>query len=124
MAFNWGKKRSSNSYICLVKLCFHCLVFKKTKSGSWKKVLKVRVRALGLNETNPNVNVRGFMVMNRNLFVFATEEKLYSYGLEGESYMMVEEMCQHNYAFNTRFISYSIHFGLVGLMLELCLVRN
>ena len=106
--FNWGKKTSSNSSICLVKLrnsVFTVWFLKDYESGSWKRVLKVRVRALGLNETNPNV--RGFMVMNGNLLVFATDEKLYSYGLEGESYMMVEEICRHNYAFKPRFISYS-----------------
>ncbi|KEH37874.1 hypothetical protein MTR_2g450270 [Medicago truncatula] len=106
--FNWGKKTSSDSSICLVKLInyvFTVWFLKDYESGSCKKVLKVRVRALRLNETNPNV--RGFIVMNGNLLVFATEEKLYSYGLEGESYMMVEEICRHNYAFKPRFISYS-----------------
>ncbi|KEH25806.1 hypothetical protein MTR_6g034615 [Medicago truncatula] len=53
--FNWGKKRSSNNSICLVKLrnfVFTVWFLKDYESGSWKKVLKVRLRALGLNETN------------------------------------------------------------------------
>jgi len=107
--FNWGKKKSSNSSICLVKLrnsVFTVWFLKDCESGSWEKILKVRVSALGLNETNPKVT--GFMVMNCNLLIFATEEKLYSCGLEDESYMIVEEICEHNYTFNNpHFISYS-----------------
>ncbi|AES71971.2 putative F-box domain-containing protein [Medicago truncatula] len=106
--FNWGKKTSYNSSICLVKLSksvFTIWVLKDYESGSWQKVLKVRVRALGLKEKDPNV--RGFMVMNGDLLIFATEEKVYSCGLDCERYMMVEEICQHSCGFYPRFISYS-----------------
>ncbi|XP_058776546.1 uncharacterized protein LOC131650855 [Vicia villosa] len=106
--FNWGKVNSSYSSICLVKLrkCVITVWFLKDYDSSlWQKVLKVRVRALGLREKDPNVT--GFTIMNGNLLVFSTEEKMYTCALDDENFMMVEEICQHSCGFNTRFISYS-----------------
>ncbi|CAJ2629084.1 unnamed protein product [Trifolium pratense] len=106
--FNWGKVTSSNSSICLVKLRdsgFIIWILKDYKSSSWEKLLEVRVEALELKEENPNVT--GFTIMNGDLLVFATEENVYSCGLDNEKSMKVEEICQHNCGSNTRFIAYS-----------------
>jgi len=114
--FNWGKESSSKRSICLVKLLkksiFTVWHLKDYESSSWQKVLKVRVRALGLQEKDPQVT--GFTVMNGDLLVFATEEKVYSCGLNEERFMTVEEIGQHNCGFNLRLISYSDTFRSCG----------
>ncbi|XP_058774797.1 uncharacterized protein LOC131649070 [Vicia villosa] len=106
--FNWGKVSSSNQSICLVKLkkfAFTVWCLRDYKSGTWQKVLKKRVKALGLKEKYPHVT--GFMVMNGHLLVFATEENVYSCDLGDEKCMMVEEVGQHNCGLHPRFIPYS-----------------
>jgi hypothetical protein len=106
--FNWGKASNSNQSICLVNLrkpIFTVWYLKDYESALWEKVLDVNVKELGLKEKDHDV--RGFTVMNGNLLVFATEEKVYSCGLDDKIFMMVEEVCQHSCGFNPRFISYS-----------------
>jgi hypothetical protein len=78
---------------------------KDYESALWEKVLDVNVKELGLKEKDHDV--RGFTVMNGNLLVFATEERVYRCGLDDKIFMMVEEVCQHSCGFNPRFISYS-----------------
>ncbi|AES59267.1 putative F-box domain-containing protein [Medicago truncatula] len=114
--FNWGKVSSSKRSICLVKVrksVFTVWYLKDYESSSWQKVLKVRVRGLGLQEKNPQVT--GFTVTNGDILVFATEEKVYSCGLNEERFMMVEEIGQHNCRFNLRLISYSDTFRSCGI---------
>ncbi|XP_058783439.1 uncharacterized protein LOC131658123 [Vicia villosa] len=104
--FSWGKVTSCNSSICLVKLrksVFTIWILKDYKS--WQKILKVRVNALGLEEKDAHVT--GFTVMNGNILVFSTEQKVYSCGLDEETFMMVEEIGSHSCGSNPHFISYS-----------------
>ncbi|CAI8598036.1 unnamed protein product [Vicia faba] len=106
--FNWGKVRSSNTSICLVKSrksVFTIWILKDYKSCSWQKILKVRVNALGLEEKDAHVT--GFTVMNGNILVFSTKHKIYSCGLDEETFMMVEEIGSHSCGSNPHFISYS-----------------
>jgi hypothetical protein len=118
--FKWGKVTGSNSSICLVKLknsIFEVWILEDYKSSTWKKVLEVRVGALGLKEKN--LNVIGFTVMNGDLLVFATEKNVYSYGLNGEKFMIVEEICQHNCGSKPHFISYSDTLRSCGTIAEI-----
>jgi F-box interacting protein len=118
--FKWGKVTSSNSSICLVKLknsVFDVWILEDYNSSTWKKVLEVRVGALGLKEKN--LNVIGFTVMNGDLLVFATEKNVYSYGLNGEKFMIVEEICQHNCGSKPHFISYSDTLRSCGTIAEI-----
>ncbi|XP_004493704.1 F-box protein At5g49610-like [Cicer arietinum] len=97
--FKWGKVNSSmDQSICLVRLrkcVFTIWVLTKYESSVWKKILKLRVKALGLIEKDPMV--KGFSVMNGDLLVFATNKKVYGYGLSfsNENYMRIEEICEH-----------------------------
>lgn len=118
--FKWGKGTSWSNSICLVKLqnsVFSIWYLKDYKAGLWQKVLKTRVRALGLNEKDPNV--RGFTIMNGNLLIFATEKKVYSCDLDDDRFMKVEEICQNNCGFYPRFISYSDTFRSCGTNVEI-----
>ncbi|GAU38076.1 hypothetical protein TSUD_318700 [Trifolium subterraneum] len=117
--FNWDKVTSSNRSICLVKLSesvFTIWVLKDYESASWQKILKVRVKDLGLKEKD--VDVTGFMVMNGDLLVFSTEQKIYSCRLDNERFMMVEEICKNNCGLHPRFISYSDTLRSCGINAE------
>lgn len=106
--FNWGKVSSSNQSICLVKLMkfvFTVWCLSDYESSIWQRVLKIRVKTLGLKEKDPNVT--GFMIMNGHLLVFATEKNVYSCDLGDEKFMMVQEIGQHNCGLHPRFIPYS-----------------
>ncbi|CAK8567130.1 unnamed protein product [Lathyrus sativus] len=106
--FNWGKVTESNNSICLVKSrksVFTIWYLKDYKSCSWRKILRVRVKALGLEEKDARVT--GFTVMNGNILVFSTEHKIYSCGLDEETFMMVAEIGSHNCGSCPQFISYS-----------------
>jgi hypothetical protein len=61
---------------------------------SWKKVLKVRVRALGLKEKTHSV-----YSYELYLLVYATEEKICCCGLDSERFIIVEKVCEHSYRF-------------------------
>lgn len=99
--FKWGKATCSTTQsICLVRLrksVFTIWVLTKYETSSWKRVVKVRVKAmLGLMERDPIVT--GFTVLNGDLLVFATEKKkVYGYGLStNEKYRMrAEEICEN-----------------------------
>ncbi|XP_050884825.1 F-box protein At5g49610-like [Lathyrus oleraceus] len=106
--FNWGKVTSSNRSICLVKSTrsvFTIWFLKDYKSCLWQKILKVRVNALGLKEKDAHVT--GFTIMNGKDLVFSTEQKIYSCGLDGETFMMAEEIGSHSCGSNPYFMSYS-----------------
>ncbi|KAG5069473.1 hypothetical protein JHK85_001850 [Glycine max] len=99
-------------------------VFKwgKAKPYVWIRVLKIRVKAMGLVEEDPMIRVKGFVVLN-DLLVFATEEKIYGYGLID---MRIQEICDHECEYNVLcFTSYkdTLHTcgtGAETLPLPLC----
>ena len=62
---------------------------------------------MGVKEEDP-VIVTGFIVMNGDLLIFATEKKIYGYGLRQENFMKLEEICEHGFGRNaTSFTAYS-----------------
>jgi hypothetical protein len=63
---------------------------------------------MGVMEEDPVVT--GFSVLNGDLLIFATKNKIYSYGLSAsnENYMKFEEICDHGCDDNqVSFTSYS-----------------
>ncbi|CAK9135130.1 unnamed protein product [Ilex paraguariensis] len=101
--FRWG-----SAEICLVKQLksvFSMWVLTDQSSSSWKRVLKMRVRAMGVTERDPKV--AGFTVLNGHSLVFATEEKVYKYRLSGGRSERAEEICRHECGRNVFFNAYS-----------------
>ncbi|MED6208039.1 hypothetical protein PIB30_041352 [Stylosanthes scabra] len=104
--FKWSQSQS----MCLVRLrkrVFTVWILTNYESCGWRRILKVKVRGMGLMEQNPVIT--GFTILNGDL-VFATEKKVYSYGLipTSEKYMVLTEICEHgcDYRF-ARFVPYS-----------------
>ncbi|XLR20243.1 F-box/kelch-repeat protein At3g06240-like [Arachis hypogaea] len=92
--FKWGEVAGYQT-ICLVRLrkrVFTVWILTNYESSSWRRIMKVRVKGMGLVEHNPVI--RGFTVLNGDL-VFATEKKVYTYGLTSEKYMVLSEICDH-----------------------------
>ncbi|CAJ2668130.1 unnamed protein product [Trifolium pratense] len=117
--FNWGKASNSNGSLCLVKLSkstFTVWFLGDYESCSWEKVFKMRVKAMGLKEKD--LDVTSFTVVNGNLLVFATNERVYSCGLDDKRFMMIEEICQHNCGSNPRIISYLDTYRSCGINAE------
>ncbi|MED6111863.1 hypothetical protein PIB30_056261 [Stylosanthes scabra] len=104
--FKWSQSQS----MCLVRLrkrVFTVWILTNYESCGWRRILKVRVRGMGLMEQNPVIT--GFTVLNGDL-VFATEKKVYSYGLipTSEKYMVLTEICKHGCDSRfARFVPYS-----------------
>ncbi|KAF7844599.1 F-box protein [Senna tora] len=97
--YKWGKVKSLDDSMCLVRLrkcVFTIWVLTDYKSCKWKRVLKIRVTAMGKIEEEPII-VKGFIVMNGDCLVFATKKKVYSYGLRHENYRVVEEISEHEF---------------------------
>ncbi|MED6138053.1 hypothetical protein PIB30_070718 [Stylosanthes scabra] len=96
--FKWGKVNESSQSICLVRLrkrVFTIWVLMNYELGSWRRILKVRVKAmLGSMEQNPSV--KGFIILKDDL-VFATEKKVHAYGLTNDRYMKLWEVCDHGF---------------------------
>ncbi|KAF7827922.1 F-box protein [Senna tora] len=118
--YKWGKARNSDESICLVRLrkcVFSVWILIDYEASKWRKVLKIRVKAiLGMKEEEPII-VRGFIVMNGDYLVFATKKKVYSYGLGYENYMKLQEICDHKFdddADKVCFTSYSDTLRLCG----------
>ncbi|KAJ1381842.1 hypothetical protein SESBI_44765 [Sesbania bispinosa] len=63
--------RSVHLFGKIEKSCLYHMVLKDYESRSWERILKVRVKAMGLKEKYPKVT--RFMVMNGELLIFATE---------------------------------------------------
>ncbi|OIW14679.1 hypothetical protein TanjilG_33021 [Lupinus angustifolius] len=107
--FKWSNLSSSvPQSICLVRLkkcVFTIWVLKDYESSSWYKIMKVRVKALGLKEKDPKV--AAFTVMNGNILIFVVGKKVYSYGLNDENYMRLEEVGEHRCDSRVCFTSYS-----------------
>jgi len=113
--FKWGKHTSSTQSICLVRLRKHVFtvwILTKYESSLWKRILKVRVKAMGLMEKDPDVT--GFCVMNGDLLVFSTQRKVYGYGLTNGNYMKTEEICEHGCDNKVCFTSYSNTMQICG----------
>ncbi|KAJ4959362.1 hypothetical protein NE237_026473 [Protea cynaroides] len=108
--FRWGKLGESSpasSSLCVIRLrrsVFMGWVLQDYDDRAWTRVLKVHVRAMRL--VDPNPIICGFTVMNGNLLVFATEERVYQCrlalgaptdpnGSYGEHLVQVEEICRH-----------------------------
>ncbi|XP_061346562.1 uncharacterized protein LOC133292199 [Gastrolobium bilobum] len=114
--FKWGKVTSSTKSICLVRLrkcVFTILALSDYESSSWRMILKVRVKAMGLMEQDPIVI--GFTVLNGDLLVFATTKKVYGYGLSNENCMILEEICEHGCETRVCFTSYSNTLRTCGI---------
>ncbi|ONI24995.1 hypothetical protein PRUPE_2G273800 [Prunus persica] len=120
--FKWGSRKSSSESICLVRLkkyVFTAWVLRDYDSVSWIRIMKIRVRAMGLMEPNPN-HIAGFTVMNGKTLLFATRKKVYSYNMMGRS-QQIEQVCEHqcqrqydNYC-NVCFTSYSNTLHPLGI---------
>ncbi|KAF7831359.1 F-box protein [Senna tora] len=115
--YKWGKVTSLNGSICLVRLrksVFTVWVLTNYESCKWKRVIKIRVKAMGMTEEEP-IDVKGFVVMNGDCLVFATRNKVYNCGLTHKSYMVVEEICEHGFDNDeVYFTSYSDTLRLPG----------
>ncbi|RDX60283.1 hypothetical protein CR513_61586, partial [Mucuna pruriens] len=76
--FKWGKVTNENNQsICLVRLrkrVFTIWVLTKYELCLWRRILKVRVKAMEVVEKDPII--KGFAVLNGDLLVFATEKKV------------------------------------------------
>ncbi|MED6194844.1 hypothetical protein PIB30_032274 [Stylosanthes scabra] len=99
--FKWSQSQS----MCLVRLrkrVFTVWILTNYESCWWRRILKVRVRGMGLMEQNPVII--GFTVLDDDID-FATETKVYSYGLipTSEKYMVLSEICEHRC--DSRFVS-------------------
>ncbi|CAL0328033.1 unnamed protein product [Lupinus luteus] len=107
--FKWSNLSSSvPQSICLVRLkkfVFTIWVLKDYELSSWSKIMKVRVRALGLKEKDPKVTA--FTVMNGDILIFEVGNKVYSYGLNGKNYKRLEEVGKHKCNSKVCFIPYS-----------------
>ncbi|KAH7853405.1 hypothetical protein Vadar_002001 [Vaccinium darrowii] len=103
--FPWKKDKS----ICLVKLLKGVLmvwVLRDFKLGSWSRILKIRARAVSMDEPNPSI--AGFAVLNGKTLVFATAETLYQYDLTGDRRSRrVRVICRHQCGKNVLISSYS-----------------
>ncbi|XP_054813282.1 F-box protein At5g65850-like [Prosopis cineraria] len=108
--YKWGKSPSSDQSICLVRLrkkVFTVWVLTDYEVNKWRKILKIRVKAMGTKEEDPII-ITGFTVMNGDRLIFTTEKKIYGYGLRQEIYMKLEEICEHGFGRDaTRFTAYS-----------------
>ncbi|XLU22601.1 hypothetical protein S245_058667 [Arachis hypogaea] len=92
--FKWGAV-AGHQTICLVRLrkrVFTVWILANYESSSWRRIMKVRVKRMGLVEQNPEI--RGFTILNGDL-VFATNKKVYAYVLTSEKYMVLLKICDH-----------------------------
>ncbi|KAF7838895.1 F-box protein [Senna tora] len=98
--YKWGKARNSDESICLVRLrkcVFTVWVLVDYEASKWRRILKIRVKEiLGIKEEDPII-VRGFKVINGDYLVFATQKKVYGYGLGCKIYMKLQKICEHQF---------------------------
>jgi len=105
--FNWGKVSMPSSSICLVRLkrsTFKVWILKDYKTSRWRRIMKIKTKEMGLKEKYPTIT--GFMVMNGELLIFVTEKYIYSFGLTGENYMKIEELCENKCKYYVSLTSY------------------
>ncbi|XAR66114.1 hypothetical protein NMG60_11012201 [Bertholletia excelsa] len=103
--FGWGRGES----ICLVKLrrgVFSAWVLRDYNSSLWTRILKIRVRAMGMKEAKPIIS--GFTVFNGKSLLVATEEKVYLYDMVGDyRTRRAKEVCSHGCGDRVLLHSYS-----------------
>ncbi|XLR30071.1 hypothetical protein HN51_049948 [Arachis hypogaea] len=113
--FKWGAV-DGHQTIFLVKLrkrVFTVWILANYESSSWRRIMKVRVKGMGLVEQNPEI--RRFTILNGDL-VFATNKKVYAYGLTSEKYMVLSKICDHGCDSTfVRFVLYSDTLRLCGI---------
>ncbi|KOM30986.1 hypothetical protein LR48_Vigan01g054100 [Vigna angularis] len=99
--FKWGKVTDSDQSICLVRLrkkVFTVWVLTKYETSLWRRILKIRVRAMGLLENDSSqITVKSFIVLNGQLLVFATQNKVYVYCLRDKR---IHRFWNHESEFN------------------------
>ena len=82
--FKRDKVSDPNQSICLVRLrkrVFTIWVLREYESSLWKKIVKIRIKAMRLLESDPSdLRVKDFFLLNREFLVFATQKKVYLYG--------------------------------------------
>ncbi|XP_061355377.1 uncharacterized protein LOC133299900 [Gastrolobium bilobum] len=106
--FEWGKVRSLDHSICLVrymKFVFTIWVLVDYESNLWRKILKIRLKAMGLKEEDPRV--QGFTIMNGDSLIFATKKNVYGFDLSGKNSWRLREICEHEWETRVCFTSYS-----------------
>ncbi|KAG8381559.1 hypothetical protein BUALT_Bualt06G0134200 [Buddleja alternifolia] len=110
--FKWGNypNMSLNS-ICLVKsmknvFTVWVLMISDGNSYYWSRVLKMRVRAMGLAYFG-DLKVVEFTVLNGSVLLFANEERIYKYNLREGINGKLEEVCEHNCGEWVQFNSFS-----------------
>ncbi|RYQ89578.1 hypothetical protein Ahy_B09g096149 isoform A [Arachis hypogaea] len=104
----------------LRKRVFTVWILTNYESSSWRRIMKVRVKGMGLVEWNPVI--KGFTVLNGDL-VFATKKKVYTYGLTSEKYMVLSEICDYGCDSRfVRFVPYSDTLHHVELVPKICVL--
>ena len=107
--FPWRKVNDPNQSICLVRLrkrVFTVWVLREYESSLWKKILKIRIKAMRLLESDPSdLQVKDFSLLNGEFLAFATQKKVYLYGLSDKR---IHKSWDHQIEWDfVRFISYS-----------------
>jgi len=100
--FQWGKVTDPNQSICLVRLrkrVFTIWILTDYESSLWRKIQKIRIKAMGLLESDPfDLGVKDFILLNREFLAFATEKKVYLYGLSDKRiHKSWDHQCQFNF---------------------------
>jgi len=100
--FKWGKVTDIEQSICLVRLrkgVFTVWVLTKYELSLWRKILKIRVKAMGLLENDcSQIAIKSFTVLNGERLVFATQKKVYIYGLsDNKIHKFWNHECDFNY---------------------------
>ncbi|XP_057425069.1 uncharacterized protein LOC130718484 [Lotus japonicus] len=107
--FEWGKKaKNLDRSICLVRLrksVFIVWILVEYGSTLWRRILKIRVKDMKLEEEDQRV--QGFTVMSGDCLIFATETNVYEYDLCGEHLPRAKKICEHNWRSPICFTSYS-----------------
>jgi len=100
--FKWEKTTDSDQSICLVRLrkgVFTVWVLTKYESSLWRKILRIRVKAMGVLENDHSqIVVKSFIVLNGEILVFSTQKKVYLYGLsDNKIHKFRDYECEFNF---------------------------
>lgn len=105
--FKWGQ--GDQESICLVMLAkgvFTVWALERNESGSWRRILKVRARAMRMAESD--LQIAGFTVINGDSLLVATEKRVYRYGLTSHwRWKRAEKVCSHRCRGSVLFYPYS-----------------
>ena len=106
--FEWGKENSLDRSMCLVrylKRVFTIWVLIDHESSTWRRILKIRVKGMGVKEEDPRVH--GFRIINGDCLIFATEKKVYGYYFISQNFWRLKEICEHEWDSRVIFTPYS-----------------